>query len=150
MEETQQQGAPQISAQAQYVKDFSFENPHAPAVLTTLDKEPKIDLSLDLHVKKLEEKDHYEIEISISAKATNEANTLFIVELKYGGIFFLSNVSDEHKEIILAVHCPSILFPYARKIISDATQAGGFQPLMIDPIDFAALYSKKMTEKNNA
>ena len=137
---------PHIAVQVQYLKDFSFENPNAPAILTNIDKAPKIDLALDLRVQKLEEKEHYEVELSITAKALIDGKTMFVVDLKYAGIFHLINIPQEQIEMLLAVHCPAIIFPYARKIIADATQDGGFQPLMIDPVDFGILYSKKMME----
>ncbi|GAB4166400.1 MAG: protein-export chaperone SecB [Rickettsiaceae bacterium] len=144
------QEMPHIAVQAQYVKDFSFENPNAPSSLVGIDKAPQIDLALDLHVQKLPEENHYEVEISISAKATSNQKALFLVDLKYAGVFNLINIPPEQIQMLLAVHCPSIIFPYARKIIADATQDGGFQPLMIDPVDFGVLYSKKMMEQEGS
>ncbi len=145
-EENTQQEAPHISVVSQYIKDFSFENPGAPESLAQLDKNPQIDLSLDLNIKGLEEENYYEVEITISAKAVSEDKTLFIVDLQYAGVFNLLNIPEEQKQMLLAVHCPSIIFPYARKIIADVTQDGGLQPLMIDPVDFGVLYGKKMME----
>jgi len=144
--ESEEQSNPHIAVNAQYIKDFSFENPGAPASLASLDGAPQIDLSLDLNVQKMPEDDYYEVEISISAKAAMEKKTLFIVDLKYAGIFNLLNIPEDQIQMLLAVHCPAIIFPYARKIIADVTQDGGFQPLMIDPVDFGILYNKKMTE----
>ena len=95
------------------------------------------------------EEDFFEVEISIEAKAFNENQTLFVVDLKYAGIFHLININDEEKKLLLAIHCPAMIFPFARKIIADVTQDGGFQPLMIDPIDFGALYHKKILENQN-
>ena len=142
----EERGAPHIAVNAQYIKDFSFENPGAPGSLATMDKSPQIDLALDLNVQKLPEENYYEVEISISAKALSKQKTLFVVDLKYAGVFNLINIPEEQIQMLLAVHCPSIIFPYARKIIADATQDGGFQPLMIDPVDFGVLYSKKMMQ----
>lgn len=142
-----EQKMPHIAVNAQYIKDFSFENPGAPASLSAIDKTPQIDLALDLNIQRLPEKDYYEVEIAISAKAISKEKTMFVVDLKYAGVFNLINIPEEQIEILLAVHCPSIIFPYARKIIADVTQDGGFQPLMIDPVDFGVLYSKKMMQK---
>jgi preprotein translocase subunit SecB len=142
--ETNNQKRPHIAVQAQYIKDLSFENPNAPISLIDMDKAPQIDLSLDLNVQKLPDECYYEVEISINAKAASNQQTLFLVDLKYAGIFHLIDIPEEQVEMLLAVHCPAIIFPYARKIIADATQGGGFQPLMIDPVDFGVLYSKKM------
>jgi preprotein translocase subunit SecB len=143
---TENENAPHISVQSQYVKDFSFENPSAPGSLIDIDKNPQIDFALDLNIQRLQEENHYEVEISINAKALSNDKTLFIVDLKYAGVFHLINIPTEQVQALLSVHCPSIIFPYPRKIIADATQAGGFQPLMVDPIDFGTLYSKKMME----
>ncbi len=139
---------PHISVNAQYIKDLSFENPGAPASLVNANNQPQIDLALDLNIQKMTEDGYFEVEIIINAKATNENNTLFIIDLKYAGVFHLVNVPEEQVQMLLAVHCPAIIFPFARKIIADSTQDGGFQPLMIDPIDFGVLYSKKLNEGN--
>jgi preprotein translocase subunit SecB len=137
---------PHISVNAQYVKDLSFENPSAPGSLVNMNGQPQIDLALDLNIQKMNEDGYFEVEIIINAKAINENKTLFIIDLVYAGVFHLINVPEEQTQMLLAVHCPSILFPFARKIIADSTQDGGFQPLMIDPIDFGVLYSKKLNE----
>lgn len=150
MEEQENKQLPHIAVSAQYTKDFSFENPNAPKSLSGIEGNPEIDLALDLNVNKMPEEGYFEVEIIISAKATYEEQVLFIVDLKYAGVFHLMNIPEEQIEMLLAVHCPAIIFPYARKIIGDATQDGGFQPLMIDPIDFGLLYSKKLAEANAA
>jgi preprotein translocase subunit SecB len=147
-QENTEQNLPHISVNAQYIKDLSFENPGAPGTLATV-KNPQVDLSLDLHISKLPEDNFFEVEISIEAKAENEDKILFVVDLKYAGVFNLVNIPEEQKELLLAVHCPAMIFPFARKIIADVTQDGGFQPLMIDPIDFGILYHKKLMDKQN-
>lgn len=140
---------PHIAVNAQYVKDLSFENPAAPSGLNTGKNAPKIDLSLDLNINRLPEDNYFEVELNIQAKATNDETIMFVVDLKYAGIFHLININEEQQQMVLAVHCPAMIFPFARKIIASVTQDGGFQPLMIDPIDFATLYHKKMSENNN-
>ena len=139
----EEQKSPHIAVNAQYIKDLSFENPRAPKSLAAIEGGPSIDLALDLNVTKMPEDGFFEVEIVINAKASHEKETLFILDLKYAGIFNLINIPEDQIEMLLAIHCPTIIFPFARKIIADATQSGGFQPLMIDPIDFGTLYSKK-------
>jgi preprotein translocase subunit SecB len=139
---------PHIAVNAQYIKDLSFENRGAPGSLVNI-KNPHIDLSLDLNISHLPEENFFEVEISIEAKAVQENQTLFTTELKYAGVFNLINIPQDQQQALLAIHCPAMIFPYARKIIADVTQDGGFQPLMIDPIDFATLYHKKMSENQN-
>jgi len=136
---------PVIAINAQYVKDLSFENPNSPASLKP-EGQPKIDLALDLEAKIIDE-DLYEVVVNIHAKAQSEEKQIFIADLAYGGLFTIKNVDDAQKELILLIHCPTILFPFARRIIADATRDGGFQPLMIDPIDFAGLYQQRKLQE---
>ncbi|XVN41807.1 MAG: protein-export chaperone SecB [Rickettsia endosymbiont of Argas persicus] len=140
---------PHISVNAQYIKDLSLENPSAPSSLAALEHRPQIDLSLDINITNLSEENFYEVELNIEAVARNEKYKLFQVELKYAGVFNLINIAPEQHQILLSVHCPAMIFPFARKIIASCTQDAGFQPLMIDPIDFGALYHKKISEHQN-
>jgi preprotein translocase subunit SecB len=132
----------------QYVKDLSLENPFAPASLLKREQ-PKIDLSVDISVNNVQE-NAYEVAITITSSATSEETKLFMVELTYAGVFTLINIPEEEKEQALLVHCPSIIFPFARRVIADVTRDAGYMPLMIDPIDFQALYIRKMEETNSA
>jgi len=88
----------------------------------------------------------YEVTLQITTKASVEADSLFVVELAYAGLFTLTNIPEDQRELVLLIHCPSILFPFARRVLSDATRDGGFQPLMLDPIDFSALYQQRKAE----
>ena len=139
---------PAVAISGQYVKDLSFENPNAPASLAPQKETPKIDISLNLEAKGFKD-DVYEVTLQVTAKASAEGNVLFVAELAYSGLFTLSNVSDEQKELVLLIHCPTILFPFARRVLADTTRDGGFQPLMLEPIDFAALYQQRKTQAAN-
>ncbi len=143
-----QESFPHISVNAQYIKDLSFESPGVPASLA-LKSAPKIDLSLDLHATRLSAENTFEVELYVNAKAIADEKEVFIVELKYAGVFTITNVPEEQIQAILGIHCPATIFPFARKIIADVTQDGGFQPLMLDPIDFGVLYYKKLSETKN-
>lgn len=123
----------------QYIKDLSFENPHAPQSLMAASNRPGIDVNVDLKAQKLQE-NVYEMTLHIAARATSESNTLFLVDLAYAGIFQVSGVPAEHIEPLILIECPFVLFPFARRVIADVTRDGGFPPLMLDPIDFQALY----------
>lgn len=144
---TNEDDRPHISINAQYIKDLSFENPGAPASLVDK-KQPSVSLALDIQVSRLPEEDVFEVGLHIDAKAEAQGKTLFVAELLYAGIFTLTNIPQEDQNALLAIHCPAMIFPFARKIIADVTQDGGFQPLMIDPIDFGVLYHKKMMEES--
>jgi preprotein translocase subunit SecB len=137
---------PHISINAQYIKDLSFENPGAPGNLAADKNNPQVDLALDLHIARLDNANVFEVALHIDAKALVQGKPLFIVELVYAGVFTLMNFEEEDQKAILAIHCPAMIFPFARKVIADITQDGGFQPLMIDPIDFGALYQRKLME----
>jgi preprotein translocase subunit SecB len=148
----QEEKKPQVIINAQYVKDLSFESPDAPFSFARVKEAPKIDLSLDVQVKAIE-KDNYEVTIAITAKAIieKENETLFISELQYSGLFTVSDCeNEEQKEQILLIYCPNLIFPFARRIIADASRDGGFQPLMINPVDFAALYLQHKQDKSKS
>lgn len=123
----------------QYIKDLSFENPHAPQSLMMSNARPAIDVNVDLKAQKLQD-DVYEMTLHIAARAIDNGNTMFLVDLAYAGIFQISNIPPEHIEPVILVDCPFVLFPFARRVIADVSRDGGFPPLMLDPIDFHALY----------
>ena len=138
-----QNNQPQVVINTQYVKDLSFESPEAPACFMEIKTAPKIDLALDIKVQDLE-KDSFEVALKIDAKALLNNKSLFVVELEYAGLFSIKNIEKEdQKEQILLIYCPSLIFPFARRVIADVTRDGGFQPLMINPIDFSALYMQQ-------
>ena len=136
---------PGIHVLGQYVKDLSFENPGAPQSMRPSDKAPKLDVNVNVSARPQSETD-FEIELKLEAKAVRGADTLFIVEVTYAGIFQVRNVPQEHVQPVLLIECPRLLFPFARQIVADATRQGGFPPLMIDPVDFAALYRQRMAQ----
>ncbi len=140
--------APRFHVTGQYVKDLSFENPGAPSNLIGMDEKPKIEVNIDLGAQKLRD-ELYEVTLHINAKANSGDKPMFMVDLAYGGIFTLVNIPQERLEQILMVDCPFVLFPYARRIVSDVTRDGGFPPLMLEPIDFFTMYRKKV-EANQA
>jgi preprotein translocase subunit SecB len=142
------QPMPQVTILVQYAKDLSFENPNAPMSLQA-NGQPKIEVNVAVNAKRAGD-GVFEAELKITAKATTEAgDTAFVVELVYAGLFGLSNVPEEALEPFLIIEAPRILFPFARRIIADATRDGGFPPLMLDPIDFASLYMAQQAQGGN-
>ncbi|MEI9996113.1 MAG: protein-export chaperone SecB [Rhizomicrobium sp.] len=132
--------APRIQIIAQYVKDLSFENPGAPAAMTI---RPQIDLGVDLQAKRLDEQTfEVELKLRVTAKSA-EDKSLFLLELAYAGLLQIVNVPEDVIQQVLLIEGPHLLFPYARRIISDAVRDGGMPPLMIEPIDFAGLYRSR-------
>jgi preprotein translocase subunit SecB len=136
---------PGIHVLGQYIKDLSFENPGAPRTLRPSDKPPRLDVNVNVNARPQSEHE-FEIELKLEAKAARGEETLFIAEVSYAGLFQIRNVPQEHMHPMLLIECPRLLFPFARQIIADATRQGGFPPLMIDPVDFAALYRQRMGE----
>lgn len=137
----------QIAVKAQYVKDLSFENPSAPAGLLNISQEPEIDVNVNVEVNKLNN-DDYEVVLAIAVDAKSNEQ-LFLVELSYAGVFEIgATVPEEHHPPILLIECARLLFPFARQIIANATSEGGFQPLMLQPLDFAALYQQHVDQAN--
>jgi preprotein translocase subunit SecB len=123
---------------AQYIKDFSFENPNTPTSLQPK-TEPKVEVNVDVQATSLS--DHvYEVSLTTSVTGRDELQTLFIIELIYAGIFTFQGESDENIQPALLIDCPQLLFPFARSIISNTTQNGGFPPLLLQPVNFAQLY----------
>lgn len=148
---TEEQAAPAMNILAQYVKDFSFENPHAPNSLRPRDKAPEIAININVNPNPLSETD-FEVELKLDAKANDGDEVMFNVELVYAGIFRLTGFPQEALQAAVLIECPRLLFPFARQIMADATRNGSFPPLMIDPVDFAQLFRQRMAEhqKENA
>ncbi|MGI9351603.1 MAG: protein-export chaperone SecB [Rhizobiaceae bacterium] len=137
--------APQMNVLAQYVKDFSFENPHAPNSLRPREKAPDISININVNPNPLSETD-FEVELKLDAQAVDGEEVMFNVELVYAGVFRLQGIPKEAIQAAVLVECPRMLFPFARQIIADASRNGSFPPLMIDPVDFAALFRQRMAE----
>jgi preprotein translocase subunit SecB len=125
----------------QYVKDLSFENPHSPHSLISMEEKPRIDFNVELQVQRFNEQ-HYELTLHMVARAMGTENTLFLVELDYAGIIQFINIPEDKAEPILYVDCAFILYPFARRVLADVTRDGGFPPLMLEPIDFHSLYAQ--------
>jgi preprotein translocase subunit SecB len=127
---------------AQYIRDFSFENPRAPESFRS-EGRPEIDMGVEMSAKGRPD-GLFDVELKISAKAKGSEGIMFTIELIYGGLFQLGNIPPHMVEPTLLVECPRYLFPFARRIIADISSDGGFfPPLMVDPIDFAALYMQQ-------
>ncbi|HEX6375097.1 MAG TPA: protein-export chaperone SecB [Allosphingosinicella sp.] len=130
--------APRVGVISQYVKDLSFENPNAPAVYQW-QSQPKIEVDFNIGSNKLND-EIYEVVLRIEVRATAEGQTAFAVDLMYAGLIGIRNVEEADAQVFLLAEAPRILFPFARHIVAQTVQEGGFPPLILDPIDFHALY----------
>jgi preprotein translocase subunit SecB len=142
----QKQAQPMLNVLAQYVKDFSFENPNAPNSLRPREQSPEISINVNVKTNAMAD-NSYEVELHMEAAAKSGGEMVFNAELSYAGIFRLQGIPGEALQPALLIECPRILFPFARQIIADATRNGGFPPLMIDPIDFARLYQSRLARQ---
>jgi preprotein translocase subunit SecB len=140
---------PSMRILGQYLKDLSFENPHAPQSLAPQKSQPEINISINVNARNLGPSD-FEVELHIDAKATSESKVVFATEILYAGVFRLENFPQNMLHPAVLIECPRMLFPFARQILSDATRNGGFPPLMLDPIDFAGMYQKRMAAQAQA
>jgi preprotein translocase subunit SecB len=131
---------PQFTILAQFVKDLSFENPNVLQLMRG--QRPELDVGVDVQARGAAQ-DQYEVVLKISINS-KPGQPGFVVELEYGGIFGLRNVPAEALQPLLLIECPRLLFPFARRIIADVTRDGALPPLMMDPIDFSALYRQQL------
>ena len=137
---------PQLNVLAQYIKDLSFENPNAPRSLQGQQQAPKISIQINVNAKPLADND-FEVELKVEGRAEAPNLFLFSFDLLYAGIFKVQNVPQDSVHAIVMIECPRLLFPFARAIVADAVRNGGFlPPLLIDPVDFVALYRQRMAE----
>ena len=140
-----QGAAPQLNVMAQYIKDFSFENPNSPRSLTP-PKQPAINLQVAVNANPQSDSD-VEVALKIEGKAEIDSTLLFGFELTYAGIFRLQNIPQDALHPTIMIECPRLLFPFAREIIATTVSNGGFPPLLLDPVDFVGLYRQNMARQ---
>ena len=140
-----QANLPSMNMVGQYIRDLSFENPGAPGSIMAGGGNPAFNVSISVAVKKQSD-DIYAVELTLNAKANREATVLFNVELIYGGVFRLKNVPEATLSQLLMIECPRLIFPFARQVLASVTQQGGFPPLMMEPVDFAAIYRQNLAQ----
>jgi preprotein translocase subunit SecB len=141
-------GAAPIVVNAQYVKDLSFENPN-PLKSLGSPEQPRGELQVNVGARPLGT-NSFEVVLSIRSEAQVEDTTAFILELDYAGIFTLNGIPQEHVHPVLMIEAPRLLFPFARQIVANLTREGGFLPMLLPPIDFAALYQQQAMQAQQA
>ena len=144
-EEETKQSEKSLGIHKIYVKDFSFESPHTPQIFTKKEWAPKTNLNLrSAHSGGSD--DNHEITLTVTIEAKEDDQTLFLIELQQAGMFHISGYGEEEFKLIVGSYCPSILFPYAREAISGIISKGGFPELVLQPINFDALYAQGMQQ----
>ena len=135
---------------AQYIKDLSFENPRGIETLSAVQQNPDVNVDVSTNARPIGEEGMFEVSVFIRAEASLEDAPVFIVELTYSGIVQVSGVPEDDVKPIVLIEGPRHLFPFARTIISNAVRDGGFPPLLINPIDFAALFIEQHVDSDGA
>lgn len=135
----------QVNVVAQYIKDLSFENPNIEKIIKDPGDQPNLQLAINVGAKGIGPS-LYESAIDFNAHATNKHGEIYRLELVYAGLFRIENIPEKALEPFLLVNCPSILFPFVRRLAADLTREGGFPPLLLDPFDFASLYMRRQQE----
>lgn len=142
----QQATGRQLLLQKIYVKDLSFESPNAPQVFASNPGEPRVDFNLKSSTRAVDDS-HWEVLLTLTVNAKgNEDRSLFLVEVQQAGIFQLAGYTEEERRPILGSYCPGVLYPYAREAISDLVTRGGFPQLLLQPINFDAVYQQSMAQ----
>lgn len=139
----------QVQVHAQYIKDFSFENPSAPASLRPSDVMPETEVNLVLDAVKINDEqidDLYEATLTLKIRSLREGAPLFIAEIVYAALVSFSNLAKGQAKFILYVEVPQMLFPFARQVVANAVSSGGFPPLLLNPMDFRAMYEDRARE----
>ena len=139
------ESAPQFEIQRIYVKDLSFEAPNTPHTFSD-EWKPEVSLNLETKSNRLQDTTH-EVVISITATVTTSKKTAFLIEVHLAGVFLISGVPSDQLHQMLGSFCPSILFPYAREVISDVVVRGGFPQLILAPVNFDSLYAQHMEKQ---
>jgi preprotein translocase subunit SecB len=131
-----------------YVKDISFESPNAPAIFSG-QVEPEVKLNLHSAHKALGD-ELYEVVLELNVHATSKDKSLFMVEVEQAGVFQVTGFGPDEVKVILGTHCPATLFPYAREVISSLVGRGGFPTLLLQPINFEALYAQALQSRDRS
>lgn len=146
---TQGSQAP-INIMAQYVRDISFENPNAPESLRAGKNAPEMDINIGMDARKIpddEIENLYETVLNFRAEAKRADETVFILEMQYGATVTLNSIPEENHHPVLLIELPRLMFPYVRQIVSDVTVQGGYPPLILNPVDFQALYMEQFKDQ---
>lgn len=137
---------PTVQLLGQYVKDLSFENPNAPQSFLQQNPDAKLEAKIGVAIREIGANVH-EVSLTVENKLVTATATLFQLELDYAGAFRIENLPADVLHQVLRVQCPSLLFPFARRLIADLTRDGGFPQLYLDPVDFGQLYMQEMARQ---
>ena len=141
----QEAAGPVFSVEKIYVKDVSFESPNSPAIFSE-GGQPDLQLNLNQRVQRLNE-NLFEVSLRVTLTCKVGEKTAYVVEVDQAGAFAMVGLQPQAIDVLLGTQCPNILFPYARQLVSDLIQAGGFPPFLLQPINFDALYGESLRQR---
>ena len=144
-----QQAPPQVRVVAQYIKDLSFENPNIDRLLSGPGENPNLKVEFNVNARPMADK-LFESSIHFTAQAASNAGVIYECEMVYAGLFQVENLPQEALEPFLMINCPTLLFPFMRRLIADISREGGYPPLLLDPIDFAQVYLQRQQQASGA
>ena len=144
-DENQSSTEKQLLLQKIYIKDISFESPRAPEVFNT-NAAPQTQLNIKTGAKEVAT-DMQEVTLTLTVEAKDGDKTLFLVELEQAGVFLMQGYTDDERRMLVGSYCPGTLYPFAREAISDVVTRGGFPQLLLQPINFDALYAQAVQER---
>ena len=150
-QQPQQPVQPKMQVLGQFIRDMSFENVMAQKGGRS-EGQPDINVQVNLDAKKRPTEHQFEVitKLTITSKAKDSGDALFLMEIDYGGVFHIEGIPEEQLHPFLMIECPRILFPFLRRIVSDVTRDGGYPPLNLDNIDFVALYRQEIMRRQAA
>ena len=149
MSEKEAPQGPTLNMERVYVRDVSFESPNAPMVFLSQEA-PEIKIELNIGHRNLESDDYYEVVLNVNVNAKAGDQAVFLIELQQAGLFMIKDVPESEMEKVLEIACPNILLPFAREAINDYVSKGGFPQLLINPVNFEALYMQKQAAQQQA
>ncbi|SIO19625.1 protein translocase subunit secB [Sulfurivirga caldicuralii] len=130
-----------------YTRNVSFESPNAPGIFT-VEFQPQLEVDLNVSSEALEpEEGVFNVIVRVTATTRIDEHVAFLVEVEQAGIFQIKGFTDADINYLLGVHCPNILFPYAREAVSDLVIRGGFPPLLLEPVNFEAMYAEHVQQQ---
>lgn len=142
------EGQQQIQAKVigQYIKSFSFENPHFRKLITSPGDLPNVAVEVNVGAQRIEN-DLYESAIEFKATVSNKLGTIYVLESAYAGMLKIESIPEDALEPFLLISGPTMIFPFLRRLVADITREGGFPPLLLDPIDFGELYMRRQKQR---
>jgi preprotein translocase subunit SecB len=131
---------------SQYIKDLSFENPNVRKLIANPGDQPNLKVEVNVGADRIDS-DLFETWIDFKATATNNLGTIYVLETVYAGLLKIESIPEPALEPFLLISGPTMIFPFLRRLVSDVTREGGFPPLLLDPIDFGALYARRQQQR---